>query len=339
MVISKTPFRISFFGGGTDYPVWFKEHGGAVLSTTINKYCYITCRYLPPFFEHKSRVAYSKMEYVSSNEQIDHPSVRECLRFMKIQAGIEIHHDGDLPARTGLGSSSSFTVGLLQTLNALQQRMPSRMQLARDAIHVEQDMIQENVGCQDQVAVALGGFNKIVFHPSGEITPEPIVIRNDRFQHFQDHLVMIFSGFARNASAIAAKQISNTPKKHAELSAMRKMVDEAVSILTGSGPLDDLGKLLHESWMLKRSLADNISMPDVDRIYEAGLKHGALGGKLLGAGGGGFLLFFVRPQERARLLSGLDKLLHIPFRFENSGSTILFYDPSERESDFLALKP
>ncbi|MFC1679953.1 kinase, partial [Elusimicrobiota bacterium] len=231
MIISRTPFRVSFFGGGTDYPVWFREHGGAVLATSIDKYCYISCRYLPPFFDHRSRIAYSKIESVREIDEIVHPAVRESMRFMGVDEGLEIHHDGDLPARTGLGSSSSFTVGLLHALYALKQSMPSKMELARNAIHVEQDMIAENVGCQDQVSAAFGGFNRISFNTDGGIVMEPVILPSERMTRLQDHMMLFFTGFSRYASRIAAKQVKATPKKRRELAAMYQMVDEGLHLL------------------------------------------------------------------------------------------------------------
>jgi len=328
MIISRTPFRISFFGGGTDYPVWYKENGGAVLGTTIDKYCYITCRYLPPFFEHKSRIIYSEMEHVQDINEIHHPSVRETLRFMGITEGVEIHHDGDLPAMTGLGTSSSFTVGLLHALYALKGIMPSKMQLALDSIHIEQERIKENVGSQDQTLAAFGGFNRIDFGGKNDIQVQPIIIKPQVLELLQDHLLLLFTGFSRNASEIAGEQIKNIPHKKAILSTMRQMVDEAINILNGNNDLLEFGKLLHESWQLKRSLTDKISTPQVDDIYTAARDAGAIGGKLLGAGGGGFMLLFARPEIHPKIKEKLSRLLHVPFQFENLGSQIIFYEPS-----------
>jgi len=327
MIISRTPFRISFFGGGTDYPIWYRENGGAVLGTTINKYCYITCRYLPPFFEHKHRIIYSQMEQVQDIDEIRHPCVREVLRFMGITEGVEIHHDGDLPARTGLGSSSSFAVGLLHSLYALKGIMPSKMQLAKDAIHVEQNMIKENVGSQDQVLTAFGGFSQIDFSGEHHIELRPVTIKPQRLELLQNHLLLFFTGFSRTASEIAKEQIKQTPNKKRELTEMHRMVDEAVNILSGDSDLVEFGKLLHESWQLKRSLTDKISTPYVDYVYETATRAGATGGKLLGAGGAGFILFFVKPELQPRVKQSLQGLLNVPFQFENSGSQIIFYEP------------
>ncbi len=326
MIISRTPFRVSFFGGGTDYPAWFQEHKGAVLATTIDKYCYITCRYLPPFFEHKSRIIYSKMEHVQSVDEIDHPAVREVLRFLQINAGVEIHHDGDLPARTGLGSSSSFTVGLLNSLYAMKGMMVSQEQLAKEAIYIEQEMCKDNVGCQDQVLAAHGGFNYIEFGGTNHLQIRKITLTYEKLKFFQSHLMMVFTGFSRMASEIAAHQIRNIPKKKAELKAMYQMAQQAVQDLNRND-LMAFGKMLHESWLLKRSLSDKISTPYIDEIYDTARKNGAIGGKLLGAGGGGFVLLFAPPEKQKKIALKLKKFLQIPFKFEDRGSQIIFYQP------------
>ena len=325
MIISKTPFRISFFGGGTDYPAWYKEYGGAVLSITIDKYCYITARYLPPFFEHKHRIAYSKVETVKYTSDIQHPSVKALLEFCKIDKGIEIHHDGDLPARSGLGSSSSFTVGLLHSLYALKGIMTSRQRLAKEAIHVERDILKENVGSQDQVAVAYGGFNKIVFNEDDEFRVEPITLRKERLLQLQNHLMLIFTGFTRFASEIAGGQINNTRNKKKELNIMRQMVDEAIDILNGDRDILEFGHLLHKAWKFKKSLSNKISNLTIDNFYDNALKAGAIGGKLLGAGGGGFMLLFVPPENHQKVKDALKKLLEVKFSFENEGSQIIYY--------------
>jgi D-glycero-alpha-D-manno-heptose-7-phosphate kinase len=326
MIISRTPFRISFFGGGTDYPAWFRENGGSVLSTTINKYCHISCRHLPPFFTNRHRIVWSRIEEVSALDEIEHPSVRDCMRFLDVKEGLEVHHDGDLPARAGLGSSSSFTVGMLHALNGLQGRMPDREQLARDAIHVEQNMIRENVGCQDQVAVAFGGFNRIDFQPPDRFSVSKMILPPERLEALQDHLLLLFTGISRTASDIAGDKIKAMNGKWNELTAIQQMVAEGVKILSGGGPLDDFGRLLHESWRLKRSLTPRVSTSHVDEIYDRALKAGALGGKLLGAGGGGFMLFFAAPGRHGAVKQALAELLHVPFRFETSGSHIIYYE-------------
>lgn len=329
MIISRTPFRISFFGGGTDYPAWYREHGGAVLATSINKYCYISCRYLPPFFDYKYRIVYSKLEFTKTPGEIQHPAVRAALQFLKIEDGVEIHHDGDLPARTGLGSSSTFTVGLLHALYALRGQMASKAQLARDAFHLEHDLLKETVGAQDQVITAHGGLNRIQFAPDDTFSVHPLTLRKDRLVALQAHCMLIFTGFTRTASEIAAEQVQKTPERKAELGAMYQMVDESVRLLQGSGDLADFGKLLHENWGLKRKLSSRISTAEIDAIYDAGRQAGAMGGKLLGAGGGGFLLLFARPEDQPKIRAKLDKFLHVPFRFDTLGSQIIHYDGFE----------
>jgi len=327
MIISRTPFRVSFFGGGTDYPVWYKENGGAVLATTIDRYCYITSRYLPPFFSYKSRIVWSRIETVNDINDIQHPAVWATLKFMNIKRGVEIHHDADLPARTGLGSSSSFTVGLLHTLYALNGHMPSKMQLAKDAIHIEQNVLKESVGCQDQVLAAFGGFNKIEFCWNENPHVTPIIMDANKLKQLQDYMMLVFTGFSRTASEIAAEQIKNTAKRANELRAMFQMVDEAINILK-SNDLTEFGKLMHESWQLKRSLTSKTSTPELDDIYATARSAGAIGGKLLGAGGGGFFLFFAEPEIQPKIKAKLDRFLHVPFRFENLGSQIIFYEPN-----------
>jgi len=326
LIISRTPYRISFFGGGTDYPIWYREHGGAVLATTINKYCYITCRYLPPFFEHKSRIVWSEIERVSDISQIQHPAVREALSFLGVDQGVEIHHDGDLPAKAGLGSSSSFAVGLLHALHTLNGVAPTKRQLALEAIHVERDRLLENVGLQDQVSTAFGGLNRVDFGGADEFFITPIALTAERLDQLQSNLMLFYTGAARNASDIAGEQIKATRQKKWELNAMYQMVDEGINLLTGKGDLCDFGRLLHDSWQLKRSLTNLISTPEVDQIYETALKSGAVGGKLLGAGGGGFMLFFVRPEDSSKVKESLNHLLHVPCRFESHGSQIIFHD-------------
>jgi D-glycero-alpha-D-manno-heptose-7-phosphate kinase len=337
MVITSTPLRISFFGGGTDYPVWYREHGGAVLATTINKCCYITCRRLPPFFEYHSRVSYSKVENVLRNDSIEHPSVRSCLQFMKMQEGMEIQHVADLPARTGLGTSSAFTVGLLLGLYAMQDRMRDKRSLAADAIHVEQDLIHESVGAQDQVSAAYGGFNRINFQVDGNIEVNRVMAPPTRLAELEQNLALYFTGFSRTASEIAQEQIRLTSQRKHELATMLQFVDEAESIVTNPGrTLDDFGRLMHEGWQIKRSLTQKITNPQIDEIYEAGLSAGALGGKLLGAGGGGFMLFYVTPERRQALRERLKKLLCVPFGFSSKGSHVVVYEPEEKYDQSLA---
>jgi D-glycero-alpha-D-manno-heptose-7-phosphate kinase len=326
MIISRTPYRISFFGGGTDYPAWFREHGGAVLTTTIDKYCFLSVRYLPPFFEHRTRVVWSMVEHVNSVDEIQHPSVRECLRFTGLTRGLEVHHHGDLPARSGMGSSSAFTVGLLHALYALKGEMPSKSQLASDAITVEQDRIGENVGCQDQTIAAFGGLRRIEFLRNGERHVAPVILSRNRLDELQQHLMLVFTGTSRNASEIADEQVRAVGDRARELRTMYHMVDEGLALLTGGDDIARFGQLLHESWMLKRSLSSKVTTSGIDELYEAARGAGAIGGKLLGAGGGGFFLFFVRPEDRARLKQRLDGLVQVPFAFSSIGSEIIYYD-------------
>jgi len=330
MIISRTPFRISFFGGGSDYPAHYKKHGGAVLATSINKYCYISCRYLPPFFDHKHRIVYGQQEKVSKISDIQHPAVRECMSFMNIGQGVEIHHDGDLPARAGLGTSSSFTVGLLKALYALKGEMVAKRMLALNAIHVEQERIKENVGSQDQVITAFGGLNKVMFDGDSEFLVQPVTIKSERYKSLQNNLMLFFTGFSRTASDIAREQIKKTPEKEKDLKRLAEMVDEALEVLNdSSSDISEFGKLLHESWMIKRKLTHKITTDTIDKIYETARKNGAVGGKLLGAGGGGFILFFVEPEKQQKIKEKLKDLLYVPFKFEELGSQIIYYSRGE----------
>lgn len=327
MIITRTPFRISFFGGGTDYPVWFQENEGAVLATSINKYCYISVRYLPPFFDHTHRIVWSKIEQVKKSQDIEHPSVRAILQFLRVDQGIALHHDADLPARTGLGSSSSFTVGLLHALNGLKGILSDKQKLAELAISIEQKVLKESVGCQDQVISAYGGINRINFSGENQFHVDPIILSKERMHYLQDHLLLFFTGQSRTASEIASKQIEVTKDKKEELKRMYQMVQEGIEILKGNGDLVAFGKLLDESWKIKRSLTDKISNVVIDEIYTAAKRAGAIGGKILGAGGGGFFLIFAKPENHPAIKEQLSHLLHIPFEFESRGSQIIFYEP------------
>ena len=330
MIISQTPFRISFFGGGTDYPTWCREHGGAVLSTSINKYAYITCRHLPPFFEHKHRIVYSKIENINEVSQIDHPAVRAVFQEMKINDGLEIHYDGDLPSRSGIGSSSSFTVGLLNALYALRGRMVSKQELAEQAIHIEQNVIRDVVGSQDQVAAAFGGFNRIEFHTNDTFTVRPVIVPSQRIEKLNECLMLFFTGLSRIAATVAESQIANFPNQADNLRAMRQMVDEAQKIIQGQNEnFEDFGRLLHEGWLRKKELSHKVSTGMIDEIYAAGVKSGATGGKILGAGGGGFVLFYVPLEKQDAVRQALRHLLEVKFKFENGGSQIIHYNPSK----------
>ena len=327
MIITRTPFRISFFGGGTDYPVWYREHGGAVLSTSINKYCYITVRHLPPLFPYNYRIRYYHQEEATRVSEIQHPSVRECLKFLEFSdTPIEMQHNADLPAMIGLGSSSSFTVGFLHALYALRGTKVSKQQLAEEAIRIEQERCRENVGSQDQAIAAFGGLNKIEFRRHGEIVVSPLPIIQEKINRLAEHCMLIYTGQSRVASEIAGEQIKNTPAKNNELGLMRQMVDESIKILTSEQDrFCDFGNLLHESWQIKRTLSSKITNPIIDGIYEEARRAGAYGGKLLGAGGGGFLLLFVSPELQQNVKEHFKKFIFIPFAFEQEGTQIIYH--------------
>ncbi|MDD5688026.1 MAG: kinase [Elusimicrobia bacterium] len=328
MIITRTPHRISFFGGGTDYPSWYLKHGGKVLGTAIDKYCYLTVRELPPFFIHKHRIVYSMIENVNTLDEINHPSVREILKYLNCSSGLSVHHDSDIPARSGMGSSSAFTVGLLKAMYAMESKIISKNDLFKIAIHIEQDLIKENVGSQDQVFASCGGFNKIDFLQNGEIMVCPVIMSKESLSLFESKFMIFFTGIARNASDIAKDQIENVHKNEKELYQMGKLVDDAYNVVTSDKTdFSDFGRLLNETWKLKRGLSTKISNNFIDEIYETALKNGALGGKLLGAGGGGFMLFYVEPENQSKLRKTLNKMLNIPFEFDFSGSEIIFYKP------------
>ncbi|MBI1900156.1 MAG: kinase [Planctomycetia bacterium] len=333
MVISRTPYRISFFGGGTDFPDWFRRHGGAVLATSIDKYCYLTCRYLPPFFEHRLRVVYSKVECCQSAGEVAHPVVREALRLLNLDRGLEIHHDGDLPARSGMGSSSSFTVGLLHALHALKGESIDRQNLAHEAIFLEQEILSEAVGCQDQVLATFGGLNHVVFDTSGSFAVRPVAVSRQRQDELTSHLMLFYTGIQRTSSQIAAGYMHRIAGNCRQLEAMGELVAEALAILKGTSSLREFGKLLHEAWLLKSSLNSSVTNGTVNAIYEDALSAGAIGGKLLGAGAGGFLLLFVNPDDQLRVRERLSSLLHVPFGLEQEGSRIIFHDV---ERDYVA---
>lgn len=326
MIISRTPYRISFFGGGTDYPAWFREHGGEVLAASIDKYAYITCRYMPPFFEYKYRVVWSKIENCRSLDEITHPAVRGALQYLRLDRGVEIHHVGDLPARSGIGSSSSFTVGLLHALYALQGQMPGKRKLALESIHVEQQILKEMVGSQDQVSAAYGGLNHIQFFPNGEISVRPITVPAERLSELNSNLMLFYTGIFRTAANVAETYVKDVGKNKRQLRIMRDMVDESLSILTHDKDISGFGELLHEAWLAKRSLSSIVSNPEIDAMYEMAISAGALGGKLTGAGGGGFLLLFVPPDKQDVVKQKLKHFIRVPFQFDSSGSQIIFFD-------------
>ncbi|MEW6272299.1 MAG: kinase [Thermodesulfobacteriota bacterium] len=348
MIITRTPFRLSFLGGGTDYPAWYRREGGAVLSTTIDKYCYLTVRHLPPFFTTRHRVVWSHVETVATIAEILHPAVREGLKLLGFDdaTGVEIHHQADLPARAGMGSSSSFAVGLIKALTSLRGQMIAKHDLALRAIHLEREVLHENVGSQDQVAAAYGGLNLIEFRRDDEIRVDPVPLPPARLEELQAHLVLVFTGTSRLASAVAADVVANLDARRDALLRMRAMVDQGLAILTGNGDLEPFGRLLHEAWALKRSLSALVSGSSVDELYARALRGGAIGGKLLGAGSSGFMCFFVPPQRRAGLLRALASHLHVPFAFESEGSRVIHYGvgaaagaAAEEERRRLAARP
>lgn len=335
MIIARTPFRISFLGGGTDYPAWYRSHGGAVLATTIDKYCYITCRYLPPFHEHRYSVVYSKMERCNSIDEICHPAVREVLRHLQVDRGVEIHTDADLPGRSGMGSSSAFTVGLLHAVHALQGRMMGKQQLARESIHVEQDLLEEAVGSQDQVQAAYGGLNHVQFHQNGEISVRPVTISPRRMAEFQSHLMLFYTGIKRTASNVAGTFVHGMEERRRQLRIMKDLVDEGLALLNSENSLGGFGDLLHEAWIAKRSLSAAVSNSEIDDLYSRARAAGATGGKLTGAGGGGFLLVYADPSRHEDIRNALSELIHVPVRLDFSGSQIIYYEP---EQDYSAVE-
>lgn len=304
-----------------------------MLAASINKYCYLNCRYLPPFFEHKYRIVWTRIESCRETGEITHPAVRAVFQHLSIDRGIEIHHDGDLPARSGMGSSSSFTVGLLHALYALKGVMPSKQQLAAESIYIEQEVLRETVGSQDQVLAAYGGFNHINFLENGDFVVRPMVLPADRVRELNAHLMLFYTGIKRTASTVAESYANGIDDKRRQLRVMKDLVDEAVSILSSGRDLAAFGELLHEAWQAKRSLSSAVSNSHVDEMFGAAMSAGALGGKLTGAGGGGFLLLFVPPERQGAVREKLRKLIHVPFRFDFSGSQIIFLD---REEDFAA---
>lgn len=329
MIVSRTPHRISFFGGGTDYPSYYLKHGGKVLGVAINKYCYLNVRRLPPFFEHKHRFVYSNQENVKTLDEVQHPSIRETLKYLKVEYGVSIHHDGDIPAKSGMGSSSSFTVGLLNSMLALKGERISKMDLTEQAIYIEQQLINENVGSQDQTFAAHGGLNTIEFLPSGRIVVNPIILSAQRMQSFESQLMLFFTGISRIASDIAGEQIKNTQKNEENLKKMDALVDKAYQILTTADDnMSAFGELLNETWHLKKTLSRKITSSKIDEMYARARNAGAIGGKLLGAGGGGFMVFFVPLDNQEAVKRELKEYLYIPFNFDFTGSKIVIYEPN-----------
>ena len=326
MIITKTPFRMSFFGGGTDLEEYFKINGGSVISTAIDKYCYVTVRKLPGFFDFKTHLTYSEMEYVNSTDEIKHPLIRNAMRYMDIE-DVRLMYDADLPARSGLGTSSSFAVGMLNAFYCMKGRYVSKNQLAKDAIYLERELCKESGGWQDQIAAAYGGFNRIDFSETG-FSVKPITIAANRKKQLNDNLMLFFTGFTRFSSDI--HKDNHITRNIDRLNEMKLLVDKAEIILSDeNSSLNEFGRLLHESWKLKRGTSSGISTDSIDNYYNLGLQAGALGGKLLGAGGGGFLLFFVEKEKQVAVRSALKDLLYIPFNFDTEGSKVIFYSDEE----------
>jgi len=326
MIISRTPYRISFFGGATDYPLWYHENGGRVISVTINKYCYILARLLPQVFPYNNRIRYFKTEETKTIKEILHPSVRETCLHLNIEEGIEIVHSGDLPAQSGLGTSSAFTVGLLNSLWGLKGYMPTKRELAETAIHIEQNRIKEIVGSQDQTAAAFGGLNAISFAKTGRIEVDNIILSKKRISDLQNNLLLCFTGFSRTASEIEAEKIKNLSSKKYELTQMVQVCEEALNILVSEKEsLDCFGKLLNEQWFLKKALSPIITNKHIDEIYECAIKNGALGGKILGAGSGGFFLIYAPVETHNTIKESLKEKLFVPLRFDFTGSKIIYF--------------
>lgn len=326
MIITKTPFRMSFFGGGTDMPTFFNEHGGSVISTTFNKFCYVNVRHMPPFHPYTSELVYNRIERVTNIEQIEHPLIRECMRIHDIH-DIRLTYEGDLPARSGLGTSSTFAVGMLNAFYALKGKVMSNRQLAKEAIYVERDILREHGGWQDQIAATYGGLNRIDFHDN-DFSVHPIIILPNRKKELEENLLLFFTGMQRFSSEIQADTFAKPTDKTHQLLDMLALVDEAEKILTNENtPLSEFGKLLDTTWKLKRRTGSKVSNSYIDEIYETAIKAGALGGKLLGAGGGGFLLFYCEKEKQPALIQALEKLMIVPFNFETEGSQVLYYSP------------
>lgn len=326
MIITRTPFRMSFFGGGTDLPEFFNKHGGSVLSTTFDKYCYVTARHLPPFFDYSTELVYSKIERVDDVLELEHPAVRNAMAMLDMRK-MRISYEADLPARSGLGTSSSFAVGMLNAFHCMKGTYASKERLAKEAIKLERDLCAEAGGWQDQVAASFGGLNRIDF-AEGDFSVRPVVISPTRKQELDASLMMFFVGFTRFSSDI--QKANKLADKTAQLNEMLSLVDAAEEILVDKGrSLSDFGRLLDDAWRLKRGTGPQVSTEHIDALYRRGLAAGALGGKLLGAGGGGFLVFYVEPDAQASVLDAMGGLLHVPFRFEDEGSSVVYFNPEE----------
>lgn len=330
MIITKTPFRMSFFGGGTDFPDFYKQHGGAVISTTFDKYCYVTVRHLPRFFDYTTHLTYSRNEKVNNIDEIEHPAIREAMEYLDMHE-LRIIYDADLPARSGLGTSSSFAVGMLNAFYALKGKYVDKRKLADQAIYLERTLCKEIGGVQDQIAASFGGLNRIDFDKNGYIV-KPIIISPDRKKKLNDNLMLYFTGFARFSSDIQDTTQKALKSKEEQLLEMLSLVNKAEEILVNEERnIDEFGELLDYSWKLKRGITDKISSDSIDSFYEKAIQAGALGGKLLGAGGGGFLLFYVKPEQQAAVKEAMKDLLYVPFQFENEGTRVIYYGPEEFE--------
>lgn len=327
MIITKTPFRMSFFGGGTDMESFFREHGGAVISTTFDKYCYVTVRHLPRFFEFTTHLTYSKMEFVKEVDEIEHPAIRNAMKMLDMHE-IRLLYEADLPARSGLGTSSSFAVGMLNAFYALKGKYADKKKLADEAIYLERILCQEAGGWQDQIAASFGGFNRINFNTDGTYDVIPLIIHPDRKKLLNDNLIMFFTGFTRFSSDLQKANAVGYAEKVAQLKEMLALVDEAEKVLTDKySDMDEFGRLLDKTWRLKRQTGGAITTNSIDELYEKGIAAGALGGKLLGAGGGGFLVFYVQPEKKAAVKEAMKDLLYVPFQFEDGGTRVIHYTP------------
>lgn len=329
MIITQTPFRMSFFGGGTDFPGFYREHGGAVLSTTFDKYCYVNVRHLPRFFDYTTELSYAKTERVTDVESIEHPAIREAMKMLDMHE-IRMTYEADLPARSGLGTSSSFAVGMLNAFYALKGKYADKRKLADDAIYLERVLCKESGGIQDQIAASFGGFNKISFNADG-YTVSPVIISPERKLRLNDNLMLFFTGFSRFSSDIQVEAEKSLKSKEAQLLEMLQLVDEAEQVLTSKTDLTEFGKLLDYTWKLKRGITSKVSTDSIDAIYDKAIKAGATGGKLLGAGGGGFLLFYVETEKQKNVLEALNNLLYVPFEFETAGTQVIHYTPESYE--------
>lgn len=327
MIITQTPFRMSFFGGGTDIPDFYQENGGGVISTSIDKYCYVNVKHLSPFFDYKTELVYSRIERVKELEEIKHPAIREAMKYMDMR-NLRLTYEADLPARSGLGTSSSFAVGMLNAFYALKGKYAGKRQLADDSIYLERTLCAEAGGLQDQIAASFGGFNKITFRTDG-YSVEPVIISPRRKQDLNDRLMLFFTGFSRFSADVQTSTVHVIRDKRAQLMEMQGLVTDAEKILTSETSLDEFGRLLDWTWKLKRGITDKISTSGIDELYERAMQAGAQGGKLLGAGGGGFLLFYVELEKQKQVRQALHKLMYVPFRFENKGTNIIYFEPEE----------